>query len=272
LGIVRDEEDYRAINFRNTFSGLAIEAGADSDCVFGFFVNDTACMVRIYYHVSSTSRQERTMTFSANQFNSFYSMTHDMAKLTDIPAPFDTKSAPAPTSLTDNMGIVTAGNSPIFARLEFPYLNELLLLGQIVKIQSAILYIRPVHRSFDTIPLPPRLNLFQFDPTSNSPIGSALTTGGSNPGAQFGNLPENYHRIESPNFPQYRFDVTGFISNQLGRTGHEKWALSLLVPNDTRENTIQRLVFGDQNFWFRSENQSRENRIKIEIKYTIYND
>ena len=277
-GILRDEEAYRQAYFTRTFPGLAITAGTQNNCVYGLFVNDTTCMIRVYYHVSSTFREERTMTFNVNQFNSFYHKSSEFEKLTQIPNDLNSTSAPVFSSQTGNMGIITSGSKPFFARIEFPHLNELLRLGQIVRIERAILYVRPIHYSFDIIPLPPRLNLFYLDPLSNSTMGSAIRPpaaagGGANTGPQFGNLPEHYREIQSPDFAQYTFDVTDFIASQLGRVGHEKWALSLLIPDGERENTIQRLIFGDQNFlWHNDEGRSRENRIKLEVNYVVYND
>ena len=276
-GILRDEDDYKTADFRKTFPGLVVDAGADSDCVYGFLLNDTACMIRIYYHINTTSRQEKTMNFNVNQYGSFYNMSNDNSRLmppyTQAPMPFNSKTAAVHSSLTGDKGIITSGSTPIFARLEFPHLNDLLWLGQTIVIKQAILYVRPVQQSFDTIPLPPKLNLYQFEPTSNSLIGNALSLG-PNMGAQNGNLPEKYQYIQSPDFPQYTFDITNFISNQLGKAGHEKWALSILISNDTneRDNTVQRLVFGNQNYWYKNESQSRENRIKLEITYAVYND
>ena len=276
-GIVRDEDDYKTADFKKTFSGLAVYAGDASDCVYGVLLNDTACMVRIYYHINTTSREDKTMTFAANQFESFYHMTNDNSRLlppyTQAPTTFDSKTDPVLSSLMGNVGVITSGSTPVFARLEFPHLNNLFWLGQIVKIKQAILYVRPVQESFDIVPLPTRLNLFEFESTSSTMIGSALSLG-PNMGPQNGNLPENYRYIQRPDFPQYTFDITNFISNELGKSGHEKRALSLLISNDTREreNTIQRLVFGNQNFWLNNENQSRENRIQLEITYAVYND
>jgi hypothetical protein len=89
---------------------------------------------------------------------------------------------------------------------------------------------------------------------------------------QHGNLPENYQDMPPMVLPQYMFDITDFIADQIGKSGHNKWALSLLIPATSRENTIQKLVFGDQRFGNRSENQNKDNRLRLEITYATYND
>ena len=281
-GILRDDDAYKTANFLKTFPGLSVAAGAGSDCVLGLNLSDSACMIRIYYHISTSYKEEKTMTFKVNPNNSFYHLHSDKAQLPD----FNSKSDPILSALTGNKGIIMSGNTPMYARLDFPHLNELLWLSpsKIVKIQKATLYVRPVRNSFDTVPLPPRLNIFYFDPTSNIPLSSAIkppSMGNQNVGPQTGNLPENYQNIQRPDFPQYSFDVTDFIASQLGRVGYEKWALSIVIapaPNETNsqsmlsENTLQRLVFGDQKYWYKSEHLSRDNQIKLEVNYVVYND
>ena len=282
MGILRGDDEYKSDNdnFIKTFPGLAVVPDDDSRCMYGFNLSDSACMIRVYYHITTTFKDNKTMIFKTNTYNSFYSMTNDKSKL---PSDFTTKSEPIPSVQTENMGVLMSGNTPIYARLEFPDLNELLGLGQIVKIQKATLYVRPVKNSYDTVPLPPRLNMYYFDPTSNSSMGGAIRapSSGGNSGAQYGNLPENYQNIISPDFPQYKFDVTEFISNQLGKIGYDKWALCIVIPPAQNERTtqsqfsessIQRLVFGNQDFWYKTENQSKDNQVKLEVFYEVYND
>ena len=269
-GSLNNEDAFNSSNFLKTFPGLFIGAGTASDCIHGLAITDSTCMLRIYYHVNSTNRENKTVNFKVNQGNSFYHLDNDKSEL----PPYNSKSDPMPSSKTgDGIGVIMSG-APMYARLEFPHLNELFSLGQIVRIQNATLYVRPVHYSFNTVPLPPKLNIYYFDPTSNTPLSSAIRLPGSdqNAGAQDGGLPEGYQYIQKPYFPQYSFNVTDFISSQLGAVGYNKWALCLVIPQDSRENTLQRMVFGDQKFWFLSDNQSRDNRIRLEITYVAYNE
>jgi len=270
-GIVRGDEEFKGDDYLKTFSGLSVSAGAGSACIHGLNIQDTACMIRIYYHVTTTSKQEKQMLFKANPYNSFCNLQSDKKE----PLQFTTKDDPVPSSDTYDKGFIMSG-FPMYVRLEFPYLNELLWLGQIVQIQKATLYVCPVQDSYDTVPLPPKLNLYYFNPRENKPMGSAIrppSMGSSmNTGALDGNLPVNYQNLQSPYFPKYTFDITDFIASQLGAEGFDKWALSLLISDDARESTLQRLVFGNQKYWYKNEMQSRDNRIKLEVVYKIYND
>ena len=276
-GILRNDDDFKGEDYLKTFPGLSVSAGTESACVHGLNLNgDSACMIRIYYHVNTTSKQEKKMEFKANRYNSFYNLSCDRKEALQ----YTSKDDPVLSLQTDSMGFIMSG-FPMFVRLEFPHLNELRWLGQIVKIQKATLYVRPVQRTYDTVPLPPKLNLYYFNPRENKREGTAIrppSMGNTNTGAMDGNLPANYQALQSPFFPQYTFDLTDFIASQIGAGGYDKWALSLLIPdtstspNESRENSIQRLVFGNQQFWYKNEIQSRDNRIKLEVIYIIYND
>ena len=269
-GVIKDDDNFKTDKFIKTFPGLSVGAGTGSDCIHGLNLQDSACMIRIYYHVSATYKENKTITFKSNPQNCFYNLTNDRENLPY----FNSKSNPVPSKQTGNKGIIMSG-TPMYTRLEFPYLNQLQWLGEIAVITKAILYVRPIHRSFDVVPLPPKLNLYYFDPTSNTPLSGAIkppSSGNQTSGALDGNLPKNYHLMQSPEFPQYTFDVTDFISSQLGKSGYNKWALSILIPDDSRETTLQRLVLGDQHYWYKNENQSRNNRLKLEIFYQALND
>jgi hypothetical protein len=270
-GILRDDDAFKSDEYQKTFPGLSVGPGITSNCIHGLNLTDSACMIRIYYNVSGTYKQEKMMNFKVNPYNSFYNLSNDKSKLPY----YNSNSSPVSSSQTNNKGIIMSGATPLYTRLEFPHLNELLWLGQIVKIKKATLYVRPIQRSFDTIPLPPKLNLYYFDPTSNRPLGEAIkppSSDNTNTPPLDGNLPEKYQNIQSPNFPQYTFDVTNFIDEQLDKAGHNKWALGLIIPENARETTLQRLVFGDQNYWYKNENQSRDNRIQLVVIYQAYNE
>ena len=269
-GVLRNEESFNGDNYLKTFPGLSVSAGTGSACIHGFNLlqDSAACMIRIYYHVNTTKREDKKMEFKANQYNSFYHLSNDKS---NIEVEYDAKSDPVPSHLTGDMGIIMTG-TPMYSRLEFPYLNELTWLGRVVKIRKATLYVRPVRNSYNTIPLPPRLNLYYVDPASNTLMGSVTMPGGSTATLQDGSLPANYQYMQIPEFPQYTFDVTAFIANQLGKTGYNKWALSLIIPVDLSTRSIHRLVFGNQNYWYKSENQSKDCQIKLEVNYMVYND
>ena len=204
------------------------------------------------------------MEFKPNPRRTFYRF--DPEKLPDL-EDLNSKTNPKPTSKTRNMGILMSG-TPMYTRIEFPHLNNLLYMGEIVMIKEATLFIRPVFNSYDTVPLPPVLNLFYYNPLNYYDKGSALSERSAH-GQQplTGNLPANYHLQR---YPHYSFNITDFISMQLGQWGSDIRDLVVAIPDEA--TTIQRLIFGDQHFSYPGNVPDIENQVQLKIVYVIYND
>ena len=266
---IRDNELYLDNDhFLETFPGLSISAGPNSSCIYGFGVNDTSCLIRIYYSVSTTTKEQRQMEFKSNAYKLFYGLTAErLPDLADIPSP---KNDPKPSHETRNMGILMSG-TPIYTRIEFPYLNNFLHLAEIVSIMEATLFIRPVYRSYDTIPLPLRLNLFYHDPANNERKGTALTAGSSSGAAQTltGNLPANYRYHQ---YPCYTFNITDYISSQYDQWGYNKRDLNIAIPDDEEATTIQRLIFGNQQYKYPGNIPEIESQVQLKIVYITHNN
>ena len=270
---IRDEENYlRSDEYIETFPGLSISAGENSSCVYGFGVNDTSCLIRIYYSISSFTKEQKKMEFKPNSYKMFYrfeSEKSDHLKYTS-------KDEPVPSSETLHKGILMSG-TPMYARIEFPYLNNFLSLAEIVIIKEARLFIKPVFGSYDTIPLPPKLNIFRHEPfidisgnINTNYKGSPLSQTSSY-GQQTldGNLPANWRQQLTP---YYSFDITDYISDQLGKWGNNIRNLNVAIPTDSEATTIQRLLFGDQKFTYPGNIPDSENQIQLRIVYVTYND
>ena len=263
---IRDSDlDYDSENFLTTFPGLSISAGSKSCCVYGFGVNDTSCFIRIYYSVSSTTKEQKTMEFKPNLSKLFYQyISEKLPDLEDL-----NKSDPKPSHKTRNMGILMTG-TPMYTRIEFPYLNNFLHLAETVVIKEAILYIRPVYKSYDTIPLPPKLNLFYHDPAYYERKGTVLSSRSASGGSQAltGNLPENWRYQQ---YPCYSFDITDYIASQYDQWGYNKRDLNIAIPEDDEATTIQRLLFGNQKFKYLGNIPDIENQVQLKIVYLTYN-
>jgi hypothetical protein len=254
-------------NFVEAFPGISITAGHEGNCVYGFGVNDTSsCMIRIYYHVSSTFRTDKQMTFRPNTSKQFNSLQNE--KLPGLPSA--SEDGPIPSVKTYQKGFLMSG-TPLSVRIEFPYLNNFLNLSEVFKIKQAILIVRPVYDTYDTVPLPAELNLYGHHPISNdlAAISQGLSanqplTSGSGNTEQIltGNL--------SMHYPNYEFDITNFVTSQLGKAGYDKRDLRLVLPESLENTSLQRLVFGDQQFWYKSEGQSRDNQIQLKVTYVTY--
>jgi hypothetical protein len=265
-GMVGNEPPYMDNDhYLKTFPGLSVSTGSESACVYGFGVNDTSCLLRIYYHISATAKEEKTMEFKANTYKMFHRLMAE--KLPDLG--FTSKDDPVPSRQTRNMGILMSG-TPLYTRIEIPHLNNFLSLAEIVMIREATLIIRPVHNSYDVVPLPPVLNLFYHDPTSNDQ-GSALTERSVSGGTPTltGNLPKDYQQRLAP---YYSFNITDFISSQLGKQGYSKWDLSVAIPKSDEATSIQRLLFGNQQFEYNGNFPDSDNQVQLRVVYVTYND
>lgn len=246
-------------NFVEAFPGISITAGNEGNCVYGFGVNDTSCMIRIYYHVSSTFRTDKQMTFKPNASKQFNSLQN--VKLSGLPSA--SENDPTPSVETYRKGFVMSG-TPLSVRIEFPYLNNFLNLSEALKIKQAILIVRPVYDTYDTVPLPAELNLYEHVPISNGLATNQPLTSKS------GNTEQTLTGNLSMHYPNYEFDITDFITGQLGKAGYDKRDLRLVLPESLGNTSLQRLVFGDQQFWYKSEGQSRDNQIQLKVTYVTY--
>lgn len=264
-GMINSETYMDNDHYLKTFPGLSIGAGSESACVYGIGVSDTSCLIRIYYHISTTTKEQKKMEFKANISKMFHQFIGE--RLPDLD--FTSKDDPVPSYQTRNMGVLMSG-TPMYTRIQFPHLNNLLALSEIVMIKEATLIIRPIHHSYDIVPLPPRLNLFYHDPTSNDQ-GSALSERSPSGGPQTltGNLPKDYQLQLAP---YYSFNISEFISGQLGKQGYSKWDLSVAIPKDEEATTVQRLLFGNQQYEYHGNFPSSDNQVQLRIVYITYND
>ncbi|MDR1673352.1 MAG: DUF4270 domain-containing protein [Bacteroidales bacterium] len=297
-GIIKDEDEWKGEEYLKTFPGFAIERGVgDNSCIYGFSVTDSTCMIRIYYRVTGTVSTEygivgvaqKTMEFKANnstQFNQ-YDITLDNSVAGIDKLPVNSKSDAVSTGQTAHKGIILRGPLPLYTRIDFPSLNRLLDYGEIVLIERARLIIRPVRHSYDdNVPLPEELRLFEHNPSNDSRGSYNYLTMQASTGAVAltGNLngtgkDKNVHEL-----CYYDFDITNFITSQLGATVYDQLSLSVDFPDPpgnpssayvaySKSNTpFQRLIFGDQDFFYKSEEQSKDNQIMLELVYSIYHE
>jgi hypothetical protein len=144
-----------------------------------------------------------------------------------------------------------------YIKIEIPYLNDLLQLGDFSTVVSGALIIYPVRGSFSEInPLPPRLTMYVSD---ENDVTQGYITSYSGESLQTGNLViDELFGIET----YYTYDITSFIQSQLGAFGIYKRNLKLTVPEEKQATSLNALVAGDMSY--------PGNRIKLKISYLIY--
>ncbi|MDR2847727.1 MAG: hypothetical protein LBV39_01345, partial [Bacteroidales bacterium] len=215
-------------------------------------------------------------TFRANPSKQFNHLTTQV--LPDLPV--GSKANPVSTSHTRNRGFVMTGPVPLYTRIDFPGIERLPALGEIVIIETARLIVRPVVHSYDRVPIPPQLSLFQHNSTNNfrgAVLGSRSSSGSSQ--AMTGNL-SNRNKDSHADY-YYDFDITDYITSQVRAVGYDRFSICIDCPNSSSSENgslnsnsypFQRIVFGDQSFFHQSAPISKESQISLEITYSIYNE
>jgi hypothetical protein len=216
--------------FINYFKGLAI-SGNSSNSLVGAF-SDTVEM-RLHYHAPGGSNYSYLSFSFINPLNEFNNISSNRTG-TAIAALSSTNKE-LPSSATGNAGYdqyITGS----MVKISFPYLQNLLLLKNFVKIVKAELLVKPVKNSFNLIyQLPPQLTLAQTDITNV--IGQDI------PGGQNGNLYIDYLAGTATG---YTYDLTGYLQNQIllpDQNNVYGYGLLLLPPNQA--DILNRIVVGD---------------------------
>jgi hypothetical protein len=240
--------------FMNYFNGLAITAGNDNNTILGVTLSDTGMVMRLYYHYSSWEPMTGTINITALQERCFYGVTTDRSD-----TPFAClEENECPSSETGNMVLVQALTAS-YVKIEFPYLNNLLELGDFSTVLKGLLIIYPVKGTYSSaIPLPDELSLYVSN--ENDVTLSAITTY-SGDALQTGDLvTDDLFGIETC----YTYDITTFLADQLGAIGINRRSLQLIVPQDKLAVTLETLVAGDA--------AHSRNRTRLKISYLIYDD
>jgi len=216
--------------FLNYFKGLAISGGSGNSFVGSF--NDTVQM-RLHYHTPGGSNYTYLSFTFINPLNEFNNISVNRTG-TAIAALSSTNNV-LPSSATGNAGYdqyITGS----MVKISFPYLQNLLVLKNFVKIVKAQLLVKPVRNTFAPLyQLPPQLTLAQTDITNV--IGNDI------PGGQTGNL---FYDYLDGTGTGYTYDVTGYLQNQITIPDLNNvygFGLLLLPPNQT--GVLNRIVVGD---------------------------
>jgi len=240
------------------FPGLAITAGNESSAILGFKVStDSLCSIKIYYHYTLETKKKLTLDLTVDPSRNYYGIKYDRkdSKFSALGPSNKGLKEEVDTRSSDNMGLVQAMTAS-YVRVEFPYLNELLQLGDFGAITEAALVVYPVPESFsDTIPLPTNLSLFISDKNDallaqvTSAMGAPLT----------GNINRNY---SDKSKTYYSYDISSFVNGQLGKSGLYKQNLQISTPKDSLSTSFNTMILGNQKY--------RSDATRLIIKYLIY--
>lgn len=242
-------------DFLRYFRGLAITASpGNNNEILGAHLNDTSMALTIHYHYSTFERHTGSIEIKYNPQRSYYGVRH----IDRSGSRFENLlNRETPSGNTLNSVLIQALTAS-YVKIEFPYLNNLLELGDYGAVLTASLYVYPVRGTYSTaVPLPGELTMLVSD---ENDVSVSAITNYSGDRLQTGDLvQDNLFNVDT----YYTYDITAFLKDQLGAFGINRRNLQLMVPQDNLSVTLNTLVAGD------ASEPGKGTRLKI--TYLIYN-
>lgn len=210
----------------------------------------------LHYTEVSTQRTEQQLRFSVNTDYAYTGIQHDRtgSPLAEISSGIE--NYVHSTSLGHRAYL--QGLTGYYNQLEFPYLNELQDMGQIVSIESATLYLYPLAGSYNqTNQLPEDIRLYI---TNENNVLEDYVYGSDGVTVQTGNLTVDE---VSGRDTYYSFDLTEFIRNNLGTWGINRQKLLLNMNSSDAATTFNQVIF--------TNDPDNERQCRLDIRFKTYN-
>lgn len=242
-------------NFQRYFKGLKISSGnSDNVLINSFTVSSAYPVIRLYYHALGVSSQEKTLDLNVDESTAFTQIENDRSQT--FLAPLNYKNNEISSLDTQNM-LYLQGLTGLSVKMRFPYINDILQVADFVKVSAAYLYVYPVLGTYSAFnPLPSSLLLNYLDESGKA---MDIYVDGTSTTLQSGVLVED--KIYNKN-TYYAFDVSSYLSTELGAIGINKTSLRLQLTEDDQAKTFKSLVFRDS--------QKEDNKVKLLIYYVVY--
>jgi len=240
--------------FEDFFKGIMIESESlSAESLYAFLVNDTSACLKIYYHLIDDLENSQEVILSPKKETQFNHLAHDRSG-TQL-ASYTEKNVEVESALLGNRGFLFGGIG-WYAKLEFPYLNNLMYQGTEVTIEQAYLKIYPqpdTYSDFNALPD----SIFLYITDQNNVVTDAVTD-------YLGEQVQSGTLMTDLTFKEntyYYFDVTSFMQQELGAIGIYKHSLQLVFSSETYTKTFKNLTFSDQ---------EGTSPITLQIIYKIY--
>ncbi len=244
-------------DFKNEFPGVAFVPEENGSCITGYLVNDSSTVITLYYKDISNTITDKSLTFKTNTENAYTGIQHDR---TGTPiASIRSGVENAVHSYDLNGRAYMQGLTGFYNQIEFPTLNSLQSAGEIVSIESAMLYLYPMEDSYGrTNQLPSELRLYITDENN---VLEDYVYGDDGVTVQTGNLEtdEMYGRDT-----YYSFDLTTFARNNFGAIGMHRQRLLLSLTDDVTATTFDQAIFTNE--------LELDRHCKLEVRFKVYNE
>ncbi len=242
--------------FKKRFPGLVFKPESSGQCITGFAVNDSSMSIKLYYKQHSNQRYDRTLTFTVNTEYAYTGIQHDLTGTPLEGMESGIENLVHSAQLNDRAYI--QGLTGFYNQLEFPGINSLGSMGDIVSMEAATLYLYPVRGSYYvTNQLPEDLRLYITDANN---VLEDYVYGSDGVTVQTGDLTidPNGHNT------YYAFDLTEFIRNNYGTSGINRQKLLMNLPSTDITTTFNQITF---------ENDiTQNNYCKLAIRFKSYNE
>lgn len=227
------EEFENQANFSEYLKGFALTSNGLTESVLQFDVADSLVVMKLYYH---TGWEEKTIDFTyynteSLQYNQIETDYRDSPLLS-----LQNKEDVMPSTQTNNESYCQAGTG-IMTRIEFPYLKNLFVTYSTYKILKVELIVRPVKKSFNLIPIPEELYLYQTN-TLNDIV--SLVTDSKNETVIPTLITDNMY-----NETMYVYDITAYISYMVSHPKDDPPSLILSPAVNNNGYTLDRLILGN---------------------------
>ena len=227
-------------SFQNYFKGIRLSVNdADTSSVYG--LNAATISLRIYYHTTVPLPVSSSIDFpvKANSFSFNQILTDRTGTSLNLPS---TKEYPS--ELTKSISFTQYG-AGVLLKIIFPSIKGIISTDKIVKLQKAVLVIRPMGQTYDKLKLPGSLYLAQTDATNT--IGPVV-------GSATSPVEDEIYGLNT----YYKIDVTSFINGLLTTTGTDDRGVFAVESTGTRE--INRAVIGN----------GKQATFKTQLQLTIF--
>jgi len=218
-------------DFVDYFNGFVFVPNT-ANVIVGFDINDTSCVMKMYYHISGEVENEsQEVDFKPYQTNRQF---NQILSNRDGTITSKLNLDPVVSEITGGCSFVQGGTG-IVSRVDFPSLSEVFKSRKNIKILKAELVIQPIFS--DATTLPPILNLY-YTNKHNDFLTKVTSSDGS---TLEGNL--DIDEINNEN-TTYRWDISAYVDLVLGDNTSNLNGL-LIVPEDYSVG-FEHVVLADQ--------------------------
>lgn len=251
----REDDSFQEVeSFQNYFNGIALIPDPANNLITSFGVTDSSLLINLYYHTQTNTTTESRLLFSPSTTLHYNRCVH-RKEATPLALLDSCKEV---TSAQTDQKAYLSGLPGFYTKIEFPYLNNLLETGEKVVITSASLLLYPEPGSYgDKTPLTSELSLFVADENN---ITQSEVTDLYGVEVQTGNLTlDDYYGRDT----YYSFDMTNFLTDQIGKFGKYKQHLQLILSSDTISKCYNTVILRDH--------PQADLSTRLAVQYQIYN-